>query len=115
MNLREIVTSVREAGVVWTLESSGDLNMNLVRFPTGEGVGEHMNDEVDVIFVGISGSGFVNVDGSDHQLSDGALVFVAKGLQRSTRSTSDDFAYLTVHRRRGLLQLGRDQKTRGDA
>ncbi|CAN5675024.1 hypothetical protein BH24ACT22_BH24ACT22_07200 [soil metagenome] len=115
MNLRKMVISGREAGVVWTLENSGDLNTNLVRFPAGEGVGEHVNDEVDVIFVGISGSGFVNVDGSDHQLPDGALVFVPKGLQRSTHSKSDDFAYLTVHRRRGPLQLGRDQKTEGGA
>lgn len=114
MDLREIVTSVRGAGVVWTLEESGDLNANLVRFPTGEGVGEHANDEVDVIFLGVSGSGFVNVGGEDHCLSGGELVFVPKGVRRSTRSVSDDFAYLTVHRRRGPLQLSRDQKTEGD-
>ena len=115
MDLSDIAASVLHTGVVWTLEGSGDLNANLVRFPAGEGVGEHVNDEVDVIFVGVSGSGFVSVGGSDYQLSGGDLVFVAKGFQRSTRSASDDFAYLTVHRRRGPLQLGRDQKTRGDA
>jgi hypothetical protein len=42
-------------GVIWTLEGSGDLNANLVRFDAGGGVGEHVNDEVDVLFVGVGG------------------------------------------------------------
>lgn len=113
INLKEISADEREhKGTVWPLEGSEDLNANLVRFPSGDGVDEHVNDEVDVIFLGISGSGFVNVDGNDYRLSDGALVFVSKGLRRSTRSASDDFAYLTVHRRRGPLRLGTGQQTR---
>jgi hypothetical protein len=44
-------------GVVWSLEAGPDLNVNLVRFGAGGGVGEHVNDEVDVVFVGVSGSG----------------------------------------------------------
>jgi quercetin dioxygenase-like cupin family protein len=75
-------------GVIWTLEASDDLNANLVRFPAGEGVGEHVNDEVDVIFVGISGSGFISVDGGTRLLSCGTLVFVPKGARRSTRSAT---------------------------
>ena len=31
------------AGAVWTLEQGGDLNANLVRFPAGGGVGEHVD------------------------------------------------------------------------
>jgi quercetin dioxygenase-like cupin family protein len=45
--------------VIWTLPESNDLNANLVRFEAGGGVGEHINDEVDVIFVGVSGTGSV--------------------------------------------------------
>lgn len=117
MGLREIAASVRESGVVWTLEESGDLNANLVRFPAGEGVGEHVNDEVDVIFVGVSGSGFVCVDGGIRLLSCGTLVFVPKGAWRSTRSATEDFAYLTVHRKRGPVRLGSKKATesRGQA
>ena len=115
MDLRGIVTAARGPGVVWTLEESGDLNMNLIRFPAGEGVGEHVNDEVDVIFLGISGSGFVNVDDEDCHLSDGTFVFVPRGVRRSTRSASNDFAYLTVHRRRGPLRIGNHQETEGEA
>ncbi len=105
-NLGEVAASSRgRAGVVWTLEASSELNANLVRFETGDGVGEHVNDEVDVIIVGISGSGFVNVDGREHPVSSGTMIFVPKGTRRSTRSASRDFSYLTVHRRRGPLQI----------
>jgi hypothetical protein len=49
------------AGVIWTLEASSDLNANVVHFGTGQGVEEHVNDEVEVIVVGVSGSGIVTV------------------------------------------------------
>ena len=107
MNLGEIAGSASwREGVLWTLEGSGDLNANLVRFEAGGGVGEHVNDEVDVIILGISGTGFVEVDGREHPVSNGTMTFVPKGARRSTRSASGDFAYLTVHRRRGPLQIG---------
>ena len=73
----------------------------------GGGVGEHVNDEVEVVIVGIAGSGFVRVDGEEHPVSNGTLTFVPRGVRRSTRSLSEDFADLTVHRRRGPLQGGR--------
>ena len=107
VNLGQIAASAcGRAGVVWTLEASSQLNANLVRFETGDGVGEHVNDEVDVLIVGISGSGFVEIDGREHPVSNGTITFVPKGSRRSTRSASADFAYLTIHRRRGPLQIG---------
>jgi quercetin dioxygenase-like cupin family protein len=102
-------SAVRREGVIWTLEAVADLNANLVRFGAGRGVGEHANDEVDVIFVGVSGVGFVEVDGREHALDAGKLVFVPKGARRSTRGASEDFAYLTVHGRRGPLWIGTNQ------
>lgn len=92
-------------GVVWILEGSDDLNANLVRFGSGRGVGEHMNDEVEVVFVGVSGSGSITVDGEEHDLSAGKLVFAPRGVRRSTLGVSEDFSYLTVHRRRGPLGI----------
>jgi quercetin dioxygenase-like cupin family protein len=106
VNLHEIIATAGErAGVVWALQGSEDLNVNLVRFTPGRGVDEHTNVEVDVIFVGVSGSGFVMIDGDEHPLPTGTVVFAPKGTRRSTRSTSEDFAYLTVHRQRGPLQI----------
>lgn len=106
VDLRAAAGAARGSGTAWTLESGEDLNANLVR-PAGGGVGEHVNDEVDVVFVGVSGSGVVNVDGEEFALSGGRLVFVPKGSRRSTRGVTEDFAYLTVHRRRGPVRLGK--------
>ena len=107
MSLDELVASAGDrVGVIWTLERSGDLNANLVRFDAGGGVGEHVNEEVDVLFVGVAGSGSVRVSGEEHVLSAGALVFVPRGIRRSTSASTDGFAYLTVHRRRGPLRIG---------
>jgi quercetin dioxygenase-like cupin family protein len=77
-----------------------------VRFDAGGGVGEHVNEELDVVFVGVAGSGFVRVEEEEHALSAGTLVFAPRGSRRSTLASSDGFAYLTVHRRRGPLTIG---------
>ena len=106
VDLYEELAAGEQAGVVWTLEQGDDINVNLVRFPPGRGVDEHVNEEVDVLVVGISGSGLVEVDGCEHHLRPGTVAFVPKGARRSTGSESEDFAYLTVHRRRGPLQIG---------
>ena len=107
MDLNELVASAGDrVGVIWALEGSDDLNANLVRFDAGGGVGEHVNEEVDVLFVGVAGSGSVRVSGEEHPLGAGKLVFVPRGTQRSTSALSDGFAYLTVHRRRGPLRIG---------
>jgi quercetin dioxygenase-like cupin family protein len=107
VDLGEIVGSATGSeGVVWTLGGSEDLNANLVSFEAGGGVREHVNDELDVLIVGVSGSGSVSVGGEEHPVSNGIMVFVPKGSTRSTRATSEGFAYLSVHRRRGPLRIG---------
>ena len=102
---RLAATAGERDGVIWTLGDSEDLNANLVRFAAGGGVGEHVNEEVDVLFVGVAGSGIVRVEGAEHPISTGTLVFAAKGTRRSSLALSDGFAYLTVHRRRGPLGI----------
>jgi quercetin dioxygenase-like cupin family protein len=110
VNLKDTVATAGDrVGVIWTLDASSELNANLVRFDTGQGVEEHVNDEVEVIVLGVSGKGTVTVDQQEHALSAGMLVFIPKGARRSTVSTSEDFAYLTVHRRRGPLHIGLSQ------
>jgi quercetin dioxygenase-like cupin family protein len=105
VDLAEVASAERGLGVVWTQEGSEDLNANLVRFEAGEGVGIHANDEVDVVLVGVLGSGTVMVNGESFALEPGRLVFVPKGCLRATRSASGEFAYLSVHRRRGPVRL----------
>ena len=56
VNLKEVAAPAGDcAGVLWTLDATGDLNANLVRFGTGQGVEEHINDEIEVIVVRVSG------------------------------------------------------------
>jgi mannose-6-phosphate isomerase-like protein (cupin superfamily) len=106
VDLWEIASVERGSGTVWTQEGSEDLNANLVRFEAGEGVGTHANYEVDVLLLGVLGSGTVVVDGEEFALGPGRLVFVPKGCLRATRSApGEEFAYLTVHRRRGPMSV----------
>jgi mannose-6-phosphate isomerase-like protein (cupin superfamily) len=109
-NLAALANAALGRGPVWTQEST-DLNVNLLLFHAGEGVDEHINSEVDVLMVGVSGSGVVTIDGLPHSLPAGHCVLVPKGARRSTRAFSDRFAYLTCHRRRGGLvpKLGKRQ------
>jgi mannose-6-phosphate isomerase-like protein (cupin superfamily) len=120
VDLAGVAAAEQGLGTVWTQEGSEDLNVNLVRFEAGEGVGVHRNDEVDVVFVGVSGSGTVVVNGETFSLEPGRMVYVPKGNLRATRSAKGEFAYLTVHRRRELVRLaprdvtrGRDRRTQG--
>jgi len=107
VDLGEIAASaVGRTGAIWTLEGSVELNANLVRFHRNRGVVEHINHEVDVIMVGVSGAGVVEVNGEEHPVQNGTMVFVPRGARRSTQAVSANFAYLSVHRRRGPLQIG---------
>ena len=108
MDLASLAAAGEQTGVIWTLLESGDLNANLVRFEAGGGVGEHINDEVDVIFIGVSGTGSVRTNGEEHRLSAGTLVLARRGMRRSTLALSECFSYLTIHRRRGPLQIERE-------
>jgi quercetin dioxygenase-like cupin family protein len=100
---------VPPAGVRWRLEPAGDLNANLISFPAGAGVGEHVNGELDVLIVGVAGAGAVVVDGVAHAIGPGAAILVPRGARRATRARSARFSYLTVHHRRtaGIALGGR--------
>ena len=86
---------------------SMDLDLNLVRFADGGGVGAHVNREVDVVILALAGSGVVRVSGQVLRLTAGNAVVIPKNLERSIQSDDDgEFAYLTVHRRRARLMPG---------
>jgi quercetin dioxygenase-like cupin family protein len=96
-------------GVVWSL-ASADLNLNLVRFPAGDGVAEHVNAEVDIVGLVVSGAGMVEVDGRAELVREGQLFFIPKGARRAIRAAGSELTYLTCHRRRlGLMP----KRTRG--
>lgn len=105
-DLRAVAAATGVRGPAWRL-TDADLNANLLVFDTGQGIEPHVNDAVDVLIVGIAGSGTVTIDGNAYPLSAGRIVLAPKGSERSLRAESDRFAYLTVHRARGGLVPGR--------
>jgi len=80
-----------------------DLNVNLISCINGEGVGQHVNTEVEVLIVGVDGDGSVELDGHWHALGSGQVIIIPKGARRATRCDGDHFTYLTCHRSRSGL------------
>ena len=101
--LLELARSESAHGPSWTAGGE-DLNVKLLVFHAGEGVIEHVNTEVDVLMVAISGQGVLTIDGQSQALSAGDAVVVSEGSSRGIKAESERFAYLTCHRRRGGLR-----------
>jgi quercetin dioxygenase-like cupin family protein len=83
----------------------GDLNVNLAHLDAGSTLGEHVNDEVDVVVLVLAGSGRLRIDDADHDVVTSSLAYVARGSRRSIDAGPDGLTYLTAHRARGPLQL----------
>jgi quercetin dioxygenase-like cupin family protein len=91
-------------GPVWGL-ASADLNATVLAWPAGHEIAEHTNAEVDVLIVVLEGDGSVQVDGTVHELAAGQALLVAMGSSRAIRAGAGGIRYLSVHRRRGPLQV----------
>ena len=92
-------------GVRWSLEAGEDLNMNLVHLEPGSGVDMHTNHEVDVVVIVLDGNGQVSINTIDHELAPHVLALAPRRSQRSISAGPAGLTYLTVHRRRGPLQI----------
>jgi quercetin dioxygenase-like cupin family protein len=91
-------------GPVWGV-ASDDLNATLLAWPPGTPLPEHVNDEVDVLLVMLSGSGTCTVDGRAEALGPSSVRLIPKGARRAIVAGADGMRYLSVHRRRGPLQI----------
>jgi quercetin dioxygenase-like cupin family protein len=91
--------------VLWGLQTT-DLNVNLVAWPPGEGVAEHVNAELDVLVVVVRGACRVRIDGQDVPLVAGQAIVIPKGSARSISADPSGVTYLTTHRRRRPLDVG---------
>jgi quercetin dioxygenase-like cupin family protein len=92
-------------GPLWGLESA-DLNATLLAWGPGEETPDHVNDERDVLLVVVAGSGELILDGDSHALGPLRAVLIEKGLRRQIVASAEGIRYLTVHLRRGGLQIG---------
>ena len=93
-------------GALWSTETA-DLDVNLVAFPAGSGVAEHVNAEVDVLLVVLSGDGSAHVDGDEVRLTSGVALIIPRGARRAIRCSAGRLVYLTCHRRRAKLTPAR--------
>jgi mannose-6-phosphate isomerase-like protein (cupin superfamily) len=93
-------------GPVWGA-ASADLNATLLEWPAGRGPGEHVNEQRDVLYVVLTGSVLLTVDGETVELAAGEATIVDKGARRALAAGPDGVRYLTAHIRRGGLEIER--------
>ena len=91
-----------EHGVLWTCQST-DLNLNLLAVLANTPMPEHVNNDVDVLVVGVEGEGSVVINGNVYAVQRGQAIVIPKGVRRSIRCDHGRFVYLTCHRRRAGL------------
>jgi uncharacterized cupin superfamily protein len=91
-------------GPLWGM-ASADLNATLLSWPPGHVVAEHVNDELDVLIVVLEGHATAFVDGDAHALKAGSALLVARGARRRIDAGDGGLRYLSIHRRRGPLQI----------
>ena len=90
--------------VLWGL-ATDDLNVNLVAWPTGDGVASHTNIEVDVLIVVIDGVLAVDIDGEAQTVRDGQAIVIPRGTTRALTAGGSGVRYVSAHRRRPPLAL----------
>lgn len=95
------------SGVVWSLPHGGGLDANIVRLAARDTIGEHVNDQLDVLVVVWSGSGELVVDDRRVLLLPGTIAHIERGARRSIRAGDEGLVYLSTHRNRGPLAIGR--------
>lgn len=91
-------------GPVWSIASE-DLNATLLSWSPGDEVTEHINAERDVLILVIEGSGLAILDGEEHSLHAHDALVIIKQTRRHIQAGPDGLRYLSVHLRRGPLQI----------
>lgn len=103
VNLIGRSAAATHSGPQWAHESE-DLDITLLSWQAGQSIAPHINSEVDVVWIGVTGEGVAKINGASHELRPGVLLFIPKGCERSVEGVSTQFCYLSVHRRRrGLM------------
>jgi mannose-6-phosphate isomerase-like protein (cupin superfamily) len=102
VDLLQRCRNASHSGPQWAHESD-DLDVTLLSWEAGKQIASHVNNEVDVVWIVLTGSGVAIVDGARHELRPGGLLLFPKGCERRL-DVSERLSYLSVHRRRkGLM------------
>lgn len=101
-DLASLAATATHSGPQWAHESE-DLDVTFLCWEAGRAIEAHINNEVDVVWIGVAGEGVAIVDGVRHALQPGGLLLIPKGCERGIESGSG-VCYLSLHRRRrGLM------------
>ena len=92
------------SGPLWGIAST-DLNATLLSWRPDHVVPEHVNAELDVLVVVLSGNAAVLIDDQPHDLAAGSALLIPLGARRRIEAGAAGVRYLSVHRRRGPLQI----------
>ncbi len=93
-------------GALWRLTGAErQLDANVVRLPPGAVVAEHVEPELDVLVVGLAGSGVLRCGGVEHALEPGTVRLLPRGESRGVSAGPEGVVHLTVHRRRPGLTV----------
>jgi quercetin dioxygenase-like cupin family protein len=92
--------------------ASEELNATPLSWKAGSGPPEHVNDERDVLVVVLDGSATLSIDGEERELARGETAIVVKGRRRKITAGRGGVRYLSIHRRRPPLQIGREADRR---
>jgi mannose-6-phosphate isomerase-like protein (cupin superfamily) len=95
---------LRGVGPLWGIATE-DLNATALCWGPGQGVAEHTNAERDVLLITIAGSGTVVIDGHGYALHGHRAFLIPKGARRRITAGASGLRYVSVHRRRGPLQI----------
>lgn len=87
------------SGPQWSHESA-DLDLTVLKWYAGQQVPMHVNDEVDVVLIGVAGAGTVTVQGTESRLAAGQALLIPRGVARAMSCADEPWVYLSVHRRR---------------
>lgn len=97
-----------DAGALWRLAEPGrQLDANVVRLPPGQRVDTHAEADLDVLLLVLSGDGSLGTAEGTTQLAAGTLLWLPHASSRSLTAGEDGLCYLTAHRRRPGMQIGR--------
>jgi quercetin dioxygenase-like cupin family protein len=96
-------------GVVWALTGARQLEANLVVLTPDGAIGQHPNNEVDVLIVVLDGDGVLSLDGIDKPLRAHTLALVPCGVTRAIAAGPSGMRYLSIHRLRTGPSISRGQ------
>ena len=98
-------------GVLWNLPHGGDLDANVVRLGPGAEIEQHVNREVDVLLYVIGGRGELTMEERRLELEPTTLALIPVGVARAIHALEHGMTYLSIHRRRERLPIGRRRKS----